>query len=70
MVSDVRAQAAREAHNASQAALELSGRHRFLRDRLVRQLRTEDPKRWTYPALAKAVGCSPELIAAIVKGRV
>jgi hypothetical protein len=27
------------------------------------------PKRWSYTALASAVGCSPELIAAILKGR-
>lgn len=40
-----------------------------MRDRLIRQLRAEDPAAWTYPALANAVGVSPELIAAIVKGR-
>ena len=33
----------------------------------MRQLRSDDPQRWTYPALAAAVGCSPELIAHIVK---
>lgn len=43
--------------------------HRTQRDRLIRQLREEDPDRWTYPALAAAVGCSPELVAAIIKGR-
>ncbi|WP_256378447.1 hypothetical protein [Paenarthrobacter sp. CM16] len=32
--------------------------------------RQEDPDRWSYSALAAAVGCSKELIAAIVKGRV
>jgi len=37
------------------------------RDQLVRQLRREDPEQWTYVALAQAVGCSPELIAVIVK---
>jgi hypothetical protein len=40
------------------------------RNDLVRQLRESDPDTWTYSALAEAVGCSPELIAAIVKGRV
>jgi hypothetical protein len=43
--------------------------HRDQRDRLVKQLRAEDSERWTYPALAAAVGCSRELIAAIVKDR-
>lgn len=44
-----------------------AGRHRAQRDQLVRQLRAEDPEYWTYPALARAVGCSPELVAYIIK---
>lgn len=48
-------------------ALADAERHREQRDQLVRSLRRDDPKRWSYTALAKAVGCSPELIAAIVK---
>ena len=39
------------------------------RDRLIRQLRAEDEKRWSYGALAKAIGCSRELIAQVVKRR-
>ena len=70
MVSDIRAQQAREHHRASAAAAALAEQHREQRNRLVRQLRESDPKRWTYPALARAVGCSPELIAAIIQGRV
>jgi hypothetical protein len=70
VVSDARAQQARE-HHRDQLADETSARrHRDVRDRLVKQLRAEDPGRWTYTALAKAVGCSPELIAAIIKDRV
>ena len=69
MVSDARSQQAREHHRAQAAAEESAKRHRDQRNRLVKQLRAEDPDRWTYPALAAAVGCSPELIAAIVKGR-
>lgn len=69
MVSDARAQQAREHHRASAAASELADRHRELRNRLIRELRAADTERWTYRALAKAVGCSPELIAAIVKER-
>lgn len=70
MTSDARAQQAREAHAASLAAVAHAGEHRRRRDDLVRQLRREDPTLWTYPALAKAVGCSAELVAAIIQGRV
>ncbi len=69
MPSDARAQQAREQHRRSLEASEQAAVHRVQRDRLIRQLRQEDPERWTYPALAAAVGCSPELVAAIVKGR-
>lgn len=68
-MSDARAVQAREAHRLAGEAERLAARHRAQRDRLVRQLRAEDPARWSYTALAAAVGCSPELIAAIVKGR-
>lgn len=70
MTSDARAQQAREAHAASLAAVASASQHRARRDALIRQLRNEDAQRWTYPALARAVGCSPELVAAIVQGRV
>jgi len=69
VVSDARAQQAREHHRALAAALARAEQHREQRNRLIRQLRAEDPERWTYPALARLLGCSPELIAAIVKGR-
>ncbi|GAB3465306.1 hypothetical protein [Actinophytocola sediminis] len=69
-VSDIRAQQAREHHRAAEAALELAEQHRQQRNAMVRRLRESDPRRWSYQALAKAVGCSPELIAAIVKNRV
>ena len=52
---------------ASLATLDEAARHREQRDALVRQLRRDDPQRWSYSALARAVGCSPELIAHIVK---
>jgi AraC-like DNA-binding protein len=64
---DIRAQQAREHHRESEGASGLAARHRAQRDALIRQLRAEDPKRWTYPALASAVGCSPELVAYIIK---
>lgn len=69
-VSDIRAQQAREHHRASAAANTQSKQHQRQRNELVRALRADDPQRWSYKALAAAVGCSPELIAAIVQGRV
>jgi hypothetical protein len=66
---DIIAQQAQDHHRAQEVS-ESTGRfHRDQRNRLIKQLRAEDPERWTYPALAAAIGCSPELIAAIVKGR-
>lgn len=41
--------------------------HRNQRDQLIRELRAADPKRWSYPALARIVGCSESLIAVIVR---
>jgi AraC-like DNA-binding protein len=68
-MSDVRAMQAREEHRLAGDAGQLAEQHRTQRNRLIRQLRAENPQRWTYPALAAAVGCSPELVAAIVKDR-
>lgn len=68
MTSDARAAAAREHHLAAADAGQVAARHRAQRDELIRRLRAEDPGRWSYGALARAVGCSPELIAHIVKG--
>ena len=64
---DIRAALAREYHRAAARMAEQASRDRGQRDRLVRELRAEDPGQWTYEALAKAVGCSAELIAFIVK---
>jgi hypothetical protein len=64
---DVRAAMARVHHHAAAQQGELADRERAQRDRLVRELRREDPDTWTYTALAKAVGCSPELIAYIIR---
>ena len=70
MVSDARAQQAREHHRQASETDRQAEQHRAARNALIRALRADDPKRWTYPELAKAVGCSEELIAAVVKGRV
>lgn len=69
MTSDARAAQAREEHRLAGLAALAASAHRARRDRLIRQLRTEDPVLWTYTALAKAVGCSPELIAVVVKNQ-
>ena len=68
-MSDPRAVLAREAHRLAGEHGALAEQHRETRNRLIRRLREEDPRRWTYAALAKAVGVSPEMAAAIVKGR-
>jgi methylmalonyl-CoA mutase cobalamin-binding subunit len=44
MTSDIRAQQAREHHRDSIAASDLAARHRDQRDRLIRQLRADDPQ--------------------------
>lgn len=64
---DVRAAQAREENRLAAQDEQSAGAHREQRDQLVRQLRAEDPGRWTYLALARAVNCSPELIAHIIK---
>lgn len=61
---DSRAQQAREHHRASTEGERLARQHRDQRDDLVRAL--YDTGEWTYPSLAAAVGCSPELIAKII----
>ncbi len=66
---DIRAQQAREHHRLAGEAEATARLHRDQRDQLVRLLREGDPVAWSYAALAGAVGCSPELVAYIIKGR-
>ena len=65
--SDARVARARELHRKALEADELAARQRAERDALIRRLRAEDPKKWSYGALATALGCSRELIALVVK---
>lgn len=65
--SDVRVARARELHRKALEADELAARQRAERDALIRRLRAEDPARWSYGALAAALGCSRELIALVVR---
>ena len=39
------------------------------RDEIIDRLRQAEPERWSYTALARALGCSRELIAQIVRRR-
>lgn len=66
-VSDPLAARARELHRKAAEAEALAAQQRAERDRLIRQLRQRDPKRWSYGALASLIGSSRELIAVIVK---
>ena len=65
--SDARVARARELHRKASEADELAARLRAERDALIRRLRAEDPQRWSYGALAAALGCSRELIALVAK---
>lgn len=66
-VSDLTAARARELHEQATLAEQRAADLRAQRDDLIRRLRAEDEDRWSYGVLAKAVGCSRELIAQIVK---
>lgn len=68
-VSDLTAARARELHEQAAEAERHASRLRAERDRLIRQLRDEDSERWSYGALAKAIGCSRELVAQVSKRR-
>lgn len=65
--SDVRAARARELHRQAAEAEQHAARLRAERDSIIRQLRAEDSKRWSYGALSKVIGCSRELIAQVSK---
>jgi hypothetical protein len=67
--SEPRAARAKELHANAAEADRIAEQYRAERDRLIYQLRDEDSQRWSYGALAAALGCSRELIALIVKRR-
>lgn len=66
---DAKTQQAREHHRLAKDNTDIAGRHRIQRDHLIRELWTASRAEWTYAKLAKAVGCSPELIAKIITRR-
>jgi ribosome-binding protein aMBF1 (putative translation factor) len=62
---DSRAAEARRHHQAAQESRRRAAQHLAQRDALVRALYAEGG--WSYATLAKAVDCTPELIAKIIK---
>lgn len=66
-MSDIRAQQAREHHQMAGDLEAQAARHRAARDRLIRELRAEDPELWTLRQLGSAVGCTFQLIEYILR---
>jgi hypothetical protein len=66
---DIRAQQAREHHQAAVRLEAEAGRRRDSRDRLIMELRAEDPRKWTMRKLASDIGCAHQLIAIIIRQR-
>jgi AraC-like DNA-binding protein len=64
-VTDIRIQQAKEHHEVAAALKDHGRRRRELRDQIIRRLREEDPKQWTFGRLAREIGCSKELIVYI-----
>lgn len=62
---EARAAAARDAHRLSLGSESQARVHRERRDAYVVRLHDEDG--WSYTRIAKAVGCSKELVAKIVQ---
>lgn len=62
---DARAAQARKLHREARERQQGAESLRQQRDRIIRDLRAEG---WTYKRLAGAVGCSPELVAKILRG--
>ncbi|ALD00469.1 hypothetical protein AM609_00770 [Actinomyces sp. oral taxon 414] len=67
--SDPLAARAAELHAKALAADAEAARYRAERDEIIDRLRQAEPERWSYTALARALGCSRELIAQIVRRR-
>ena len=67
--SDPLAARAAALHATALAADAEAARYRAERDEIIDRLRRAEPERWSYTALARALGCSRELIAQIVRRR-
>ena len=64
---DILVQQAREAHRKASSHSGLFHHYRLQRDELIRTVYAEG--NMSYRALAKLIGCSPELVAKAVQGR-
>jgi hypothetical protein len=62
MKDDPRVQQAREHHREAAGDEASAARHRAERDRLIREVREDDPDEWSYGNLGRGVGCSRELV--------
>jgi hypothetical protein len=67
---DARAQEAQTEHKAAARNDQLAYVHRWNRDRLVRELRAEDPGYWSYNRLARTIGCSKARIKQILEAEI
>ena len=67
--SDPLAARAAELHAKALEADAVAARYRAERDEIIDRLRADGSGRWSYTALARALGCSRELIAQIVRRR-
>jgi ribosome-binding protein aMBF1 (putative translation factor) len=68
-ISDPFVARAAELHRQALEYENLATDLRAQRDQLIRKARERDPKRWSYATLAKALNCSRELIAVIIRNR-
>ena len=60
---------AAELHAKALEADAVAAQYRAERDEIIDRLRADGSGRWSYTALARALGCSRELIAQIVRRR-
>ena len=67
--SDPLAARAAELHARALEADAVAARYRAERDEIIDRLRADGSGRWSYTTLARALGCSRELIAQIVRRR-
>ena len=67
--SDPLAARAAELHAKALEADAVAARYRAERDEIIDRLRADGSGRWSYTALARALSCSRELIAQIVRRR-
>jgi hypothetical protein len=64
---DIRAQQAAEHHQRAGQLEREAVQERWMRDELIIALRRDDPRTWSYTALARRIGCSVPLIASIAR---